>query len=259
MTKLFIAFAVLIQGLTASAQDTSSLRLVSLTPAITETLQALGAGPNIVGADQYSALPNIPVVADYRQANIEAILKLDPTHVIGWQESVKPGLIEQLAAFGIPLLQTRTRTLDDWIDSTRDIADRLGLDPAPISAWANGLADLEAEYSNRSAVSTVWIFWDRPLMVSAGAGFTSELMQICGARNVFADLNLTTATIDPEALIRSAPNLLIGQSDWAERWQWDAPPRLWEPPADILARAGPHLPQGAAELCAAVDSVRKSL
>ena len=83
MTRLSIALsALLLIALPSSATETKPLRLISLTPAISETLIEMGMAEQIVGRDQASDLRDVPNVADYQRVNLEAILRLKPTHVI---------------------------------------------------------------------------------------------------------------------------------------------------------------------------------
>ena len=38
---------------------------------------------------------------------------------------------------------------------------------------------------------------------------TSEIMEICGLQNAFEDIDMVTATIDPEQLLRRSPQVLV--------------------------------------------------
>ena len=56
------------------------IRIVSLVPSVTETLFALGAGPEVVGVSQYCDYPpeatKLPKVGDFIAPNLEAIVAL---------------------------------------------------------------------------------------------------------------------------------------------------------------------------------------
>ena len=259
MTRLFIALKILCLTL-APLTQASELRLVSLTPAITETLQALGLGEQIVGQDEASDLAT-PVVANYQQVNIEAVIRLKPTHVIAWEDSLPTHLAARLADFDIPLLIHRTRTLNAWLNSSTEIAIALNVSHQPIQAWRSQLAELGATYQDRPPVRAAWLFWDRPLMVSAGAGYLSELLALCGATNVYGELDQVSATIDPESLFRRQPDLFIADTAWIDALPMRATLNgtSWQAPADLLSRPGPRLLEGASQLCKAVDLRRAQL
>ena len=258
MTRLFTALKILLLCLSTevSAQE---LRLVSLTPAITQTLDALGGGSYLVGADQASGREDLPVIADYRQINVEAIVRLNPSHVIAWQDSLKPGVQAQLERFEIKVLVSQTQSIEQWLNSSRQIAMELGLSSDPIQAWKHELKRIDSLYGERQPISTAWLFWDRPIMVAGNQGFTSEIMRICGLQNAFEDIDMVTATIDPEQLLRRSLQVLIGRAESIDLSLWDSPPVIWEPPTDGLSLPGPTLPRSALALCESLDAIRSSL
>src|ERR1700688_113083 len=80
-------------GRTSGTADARSgaPRIVSLAPAITETVFALGAGADVAGVSQYCDYPpevaKLPKVGTFITPNIEAIAGLRPTIVIGLESS----------------------------------------------------------------------------------------------------------------------------------------------------------------------------
>ena len=258
MTRLFTALKILLLCLSTevSAQE---LRLVSLTPAITQTLDALGGGSYLVGADRASGREDLPVIADYRQINVEAIGRLNPSHVIAWQDSLKPGVQAQLERFEIKVLVSQTQSIEQWLNSSRQIAMELGLNSDPIQAWESELKRIESRYARRQSIPTAWLFWDRPIMVAGNLGFTSEIMGICGLQNVFEDIDMVTATVDPEQLLRRSPQVLIGRAESIDLNMWHKSLIIWEPPSDSLSQPGPALPTGILAMCKALDPIRSSL
>ncbi|MGH8011975.1 MAG: helical backbone metal receptor, partial [Candidatus Binataceae bacterium] len=92
---------------TAAAVNTS-LRIVSLDPAVTETIFALGAGKELVGVSQYTDYPpqavKLPKVGTFLTPNIEAIVALRPTLIIGPAMSADQREIHALRAMGYAIL-----------------------------------------------------------------------------------------------------------------------------------------------------------
>ena len=258
MTRLFTALKILLLCLSTEV-SARELRLVSLTPAITQTLDALGGSVHLVGADQASGREDLPVIADYRQINVEAIVRLNPSHVIAWQDSLKPGVQAQLERFEIKVLVSQTQSIEQWLYSSNQISMELGLSSDSIQAWKHELKRIESLYGERQPISTAWLFWDRPIMVAGNQGFTSEIMRICGLQNAFEDIDMVTATIDPEQLLRRSPQVLIGRAESIDLNMWDKSPIIWEPPSDSLSQPGPALPKGILALCEALDPIRSSL
>ena len=65
-----------------AANAAAQMRIVSLAPSVTETLFALGAGPEVVGVSQYCDYPpqvrDLPRVGSFLTPNLEAIIALRP-------------------------------------------------------------------------------------------------------------------------------------------------------------------------------------
>ena len=77
-------------------------RLVSLTPSVTETLVALGATDRLVGRSDYchttSPVEDIPMVGTSMQANLEALVRLKPDHILAANTLTLPSdALSQLA------------------------------------------------------------------------------------------------------------------------------------------------------------------
>lgn len=95
-------------GQTVTVSDTS--RIVSIGPATTETIYALGAGSRLVGVDDSSAedLPQaarLARVGPRTTLNAEVILSLKPTLIMMPMDAGPPQVIDQLKSSGIPVIQ----------------------------------------------------------------------------------------------------------------------------------------------------------
>ena len=139
MTRLFTALKILLLCLSTevSAQE---LRLVSLTPAITQTLDALGAeaiwSVQITPVDAKIFLSSRTIARSTSKP-----LSGLTSHVIAWQDSLKPGVQAQLERFEIKVLVSQTQSIEQWLSSSRQIAVELGLNSDPIQAWRGAEAD----------------------------------------------------------------------------------------------------------------------
>jgi len=94
--------------------DARPERIVSLSPSATEGLFAVGAGPQVIAADEYSDFPAEAPTTDLSgfTPNVEAIVAYDPDLVV---VSYDPGdLVASLEATGVPVL---------ILDAAVDLAD----------------------------------------------------------------------------------------------------------------------------------------
>lgn len=252
--------------------DQPPSRIISLTPHLTELLFAVGAGAQLVGTDGASDYPQaartLPRVGDYSRINFERVLALKPDLVIVWVGGNRAADIHGLEKMGLPVLHTRATRLEDVARLLRLIGQASGhaaVGEAAARDFSARLAALRASAARQPPVSVFYQVWDRPLMTVGGTHWISDALSLCGARNVFADIQAASPVVSREAVLRRAPELIVGGSDAPElRRVWQ---RFGSLPAvknqafarmdaDRLHRPTPRLIEGVAELCAAVAPYR---
>ena len=108
-------------------------KIVSLTPATTEILFAIGAGSRVVGkVEDVANFPkeaaSIPIVATFSKVDVEKIVALGPDLVVSGGKGLTQGAaVEQLRKAGIPVLVSYPKTLDGALQGMRDIGQAVGL------------------------------------------------------------------------------------------------------------------------------------
>jgi len=243
-------------------------RIISLTPHLTELLFAVGAGGQVVGVDSASDYPQaaqtLPRVGDYSRINHERILALKPDLVIVWMGGNRAADIHALKQMGLPVLQTQATRLDDVARLLRLIGQasgHAGEGAAAALNFSKRLAALQVPAGHAPPLAVFYQVWDRPLMTVGGTHWISDALVLCGARNIFADLDALSPVVSLEAVLRRAPALIVSGSDAPDmRGQWQ---RFASLPAvknqafvrvdaDRLHRLTPRLVEGVAELCSAV-------
>jgi ABC-type Fe3+-hydroxamate transport system substrate-binding protein len=173
------------------ASMTEPRRIVSLVPSDTYTLARLGAGDRLVGRTEYCIAPDevlrVPTVGGTKSADVDAIVALAPDLVIANQEENRKIDLERLDQAGVPVLLSFPCTVGEGLEH----AERLA---ALFPSLDNGacLADARAAYERwaRAARRAVPVFvpiWMDPLMTANGEAFLSDVVELCGGRNVFAD------------------------------------------------------------------------
>ena len=254
--------------------DKPAGRIVSLAPSITELLYAAGAGKNLVGVVDYSDYPaaamKIARVGGAGALDIERIASLRPDLVVAWKSGNPPGQIAQLEKLGIPIYYAEPRHLSDI---PVDI-ERLGIlagsaETAKRSAaeFDHKMALLRSRYSGKSPVSVFYEIWTAPVMTVNHEHIISDVMRLCGARNVFGKLPVLTPTLSLEAVLKADPEAIIAGGEggkpppWLLDWKkWDITAsrkgNLFFIPADLISRPGPRILQGAQLFCSQVDEAR---
>jgi iron complex transport system substrate-binding protein len=247
--------------------------MVSLAPHLTELAFAAGAGERLVGAVEYSDYPEaarkIPRIGDAFRVDLERVLALRPDVVIAWESGTPPPTIERMRALGLNVTMIATHRLSDVAEALRRIG-RIGGSPEEAAREAAQfelrIASLRAEHRERSPLSVFVQVNDRPIYTVNGRHIMSEVVELCGGRNVFADLNELAPIVSIEAVIAANPQVILAADDAApnapaewRRWSHiDAVQNgnVYTISSDHVARATPRLADGAREICSTLDAAR---
>jgi len=250
-------------------------RIVSLAPHVTETLFAAGAGGKLVGAVVYSDYPaaarNIPRIGGFSKLDLEAIAALKPDLAIGWASGNSPAHIEKLRALGIPVFLVQPERIDDVAKSIErygELAATQTLARAAAADFRQRLADLRGKYEARPKVRTFYQIWKQPLMTVGGRQVITDVIRLCGGKNVFADLKPLAPKVTVEAVLAANPEAIIASGmsearpEWLDDWrQWRTltavkRDNLFFIPPDLIQRHTPRLVEGAERLCAQLETAR---
>jgi iron complex transport system substrate-binding protein len=246
-----------------------------MAPHLTEILFAVGTGGRVVGAVSYSDYPpeakKLPRIGGYQQIDLEAVIGLRPDLVVAWRSGNSPGQIEQLKKLGFPVYISEPRRISDVAASMERIGTLAGGgEPAAraLRDFRARHAGLQARYAGRPPVRTFYEVWNRPLMTVSNAHLIGDVMKLCGAQNVFADLPALTPTINEEAVLAADPEVIIASGmdearpEWLDEWRrWPKlravkAGHLYFVPPDLLQRHSPRILEGAERFCAQVERAR---
>ena len=259
-----------------TALATPPRRIVSLIPATTELLFALGAGDRVVGRTRYCDYPadaaRVPDLGNGIQPNLEAVVAAHPDLVLLYQSSANRGAADRLRGLGIPVLELATDRIADMARITRLLGRALGLRQAAESLVVRTERDLASSSQppdRPTARPTVFILaWDRPVMTLGQGSFLSEIIEHAGARNLFADLPASSAQVSIETIAARDPDFILasgaGDIALAERPEWRVVRAVRERRfvrihGSEFNRPGPRVGQAVRELIAALDSARATI
>lgn len=212
-----------LEGCRRVSDDVRPVRVVSLAPSTTEALHALGAIDLLVGRSAHCDFPpevaRLPSVGGYAEPDVERILALAPTLVVGERGPAGPGLDERLRAHGIATFFPPTATVAEIGAMLVALGERLGRRADGERARVEldrRLARLAAWARERSSPRVVLVFDARPLFVAGPGGFPDELVRLAGGTNA-----VTTGgaypTLDVERLLALDPEVIVDATDMQGR------------------------------------------
>ena len=176
---------------------TAPKRIVSLVPSDTLTIADLGCAAALVGRTDYCELPKdivakVPSVGGTKNPRIDEIAALEPDLIVANQEENARGDLEELAQRGFKIYVGFPKRVGDGIAQMAKFARILGVatDPAVKELMKRAYASVRDAETARAATTPLRVFcpiWMDPLMTIHGDTFISDMLDLCGAQNVFAD------------------------------------------------------------------------
>lgn len=194
-----------------------ALRILSLTPNVTEMLFAMGLGDSVVGRSTWCRYPPealaLPAVGDTLHINLQQVIALEPT--MAFMITGRTGIIRGLEARGIRAVALRSDTLPEMFESIRTIGRETGREEAARRLIERIEADLEAvrrRVAGRARPRALFAFpmtiGSARIMVAGRGTFVDALLEVAGAENAFPD-QAHWPTVTPQKVIAMRPEVII--------------------------------------------------
>ena len=213
-------------------------RIISVAPAITEMLFALGAGDQVVADTTYCNYPEAakakPKIGGFTTPNVEAILGLRPDLVVMTKN--RPDVAQKLRQTGIDVLQIQPDNLAGIYQSIQSISEKIGV---PDRGRAL-VQKIESELKSASVTATgpkpkvLFIVGRTPgtvldLSVAGRGTYLNELIGLAGGQNVFSDTAVPYPQVGMEEVIRRNPDVIIdmGHTDMLNETQKNNVRQVW--------------------------------
>ena len=220
-------------------------RIVCLTAETAEIAFLVGAGERVVGVPGTARRPEAARekarVGGFTTFKLDRILALEPDLVLAFSD-LQRDIVRDLIAAGASVLCTNQRSLDDVLKTILLIGGALGCGDAA-RALTQDLADEIRQIREYSAVwpqrpRVYFEEWMDPLI--AGIRWVSEIIEIAGGRDVFAELRqhggAKDRVVTAEEVARRDPQIIL--ASWCGK---PVDPALiacrpgWEPIAAVRA------------------------
>lgn len=252
-------------------------RVISLAPNLTELMYAIGAGERLVAVSDYSDYPakakSLPRIGSAVSLDIERLVALKPDLVLTWKTGTPEATQDYLRQLKLPVFEMQFQRIEDIAKGVEILGQLTGLGKRAgvvSQKFQEQLVGLRQQYEKRAPVSVFYEMWNQPLMTANDKHFVSDMIHLCGGRNVFGDLHSLVSTVEMEAVIGRAPEAIVAttgnrrRQQWLDQWsKWDAIPavrnqKIFFISPDLLSRPGTRILQGAAILCRDLQSARQA-
>jgi len=193
-------------------------RIVCLSAEHVEICYALGAGERVVGVPGTARRPPEaaakPRVGGFTTFRVDRILGLEPDLVLAFSD-LQADVSAELIRAGLPVFCTNPRSVEDVMRTILTVGGLLGTEPAARAL----VLDMRDEITQVREFSRVWpdrprVYfeeWHEPLI--AGIRWVSELIEVAGGRDVFADLrhrtNARERVVDPAEVVGRDPQVIV--------------------------------------------------
>jgi iron complex transport system substrate-binding protein len=248
-------------------------KIVSLTPAVTETLFAIGAGDRLVADGNFDDYPaqvkSLPHVATYSSVDVEKIAGLGTDLVIaGGNGFNKPDAIKQLQGLGVPVLVVYAPDVAGVLSDINLIGDAVGDSAAARSLTATMQTGIDTIRAATSGLPQPRTFYEldatKDIYGPAPDSFLAQEIQYAGGSPITTG-DPAIFSIPLEKLIAADPQVIVlGDSAYgttaaivAARPGWKVMTAVKtgaiEPIDDlVVSRPGPRLVDGLRLLALAI-------
>jgi iron complex transport system substrate-binding protein len=203
-------------------------RIVSLAPANTEALFAVGAGAQVVGDTTYCNYPPeaaaVAKIGGYSAdtISIEKIVALKPDLVLA-ESGTHDKVIAALDPLGITAIAVNPHTIED-VYSDLAMLGRITGQTEKASAIVStmqkrirAVSDKTATIPQDKRVTVFWEVWDEPLMTAGPGTFTGQLVELAGGINVFKDVKQDYPQINAEDVVKASPAAIMGPDTHSDK------------------------------------------
>lgn len=223
MRRLIALLAVLLPALPLQAR--AQARIVSTSPSITETLYALGLGPQVVGVTTFCSFPkdalSKPKIGTFLEPDYERILQLRPSLVLVIKNPA--GVTTRLRALGLRADELDMDNIQTVLASIARIGQLTGAESTARRLAESLRRDLDAVRSaaaRKNRTSVLFLAGRAPgtlqSMVGAGPGtFLDELLRLAGGVNMLAASPIQYPKVSLEQILAADPGVIIDMGDYA--------------------------------------------
>jgi len=222
MRKFLPLLLLVLSCTTNTPPESRVLRIVSMAPSVTEILFAIGAGGSVVGVtihcDHPDAVKKIGRIGAYADPDMERILALKPTLVIGTSIAPHRRVLEALAKRGVRTLCVPEGGISDLQAAIKRIgeathhthqAERL------LSSLNQAIETARLAARGKKRVRVLFLVGHDPLIAAARNTLAADLLEIAGATPLPEEAN-GYISVSLERIAAEKPDIILDASMGSE-------------------------------------------
>jgi iron complex transport system substrate-binding protein len=225
-----IFFPVILRAASV-CQAIPAQRIISLSPNLTEILDALGASDKLVAVDKMSDYParvkQLPHLNGLRGKDLEIILSLKPDLIVVWEQSLEVNTQAFLEKQGVQIYHAYFPDLESISAVTKDLGCLTGHTvkaDEKAAQFMENLTTLSKAYEKNSEKTVFFQLWPKPLFALGGVGFLSDALKRCGGKNIFEGVGKAGFRANTEMVLKAQPDFILSFDEGMqglEQWkQW---------------------------------------
>lgn len=196
--------------------DESPQRIITLAPNLTEFIFDLGLENRLVGNTLYCDYPpeakDIEKVGDLLTFNFEKILMLKPDLIFITIEGNTKETYDKFRELGLKVFVSNPRGFQGIKKTYLDFGRIFGLKnqvQSRIDEWNLTIARIR-ETADKLTKPTMYCAIElKPVMVAGKNTFINEILEICGGKNLAADLPQNYPVLNREEILKNDPDYLL--------------------------------------------------
>jgi len=206
-------------------------RIISLAPANTEIIYALGLQDKLIGVTEFCNYPpaakDKPKVGGFSTVDIEKAVALKPELVLAAEihnKSVTP----QLQKMGFRVVSLHPKTVQGVIQDIALTGRLCGADAAAATLTADlqkrvdAVTTITGSLASDQRPRTLLVIWNDPLMVAGKSTLIDDIIRLAGGTNIGSQIN-GFASMNLESIISADPQIIIVPTSMDEKGDplWD--------------------------------------
>jgi ABC-type Fe3+-hydroxamate transport system substrate-binding protein len=197
------------------ALEQPAQRIISLIPAYTDIILALGAADRLLARTQFDPDPrlaSLPSVGNALTPSVEWLVERRPDLVVAWPDRQSRSVVTRLEELGIPVFSSQVQTLADLDRGVEQFGVLLGLESRADSLRAairDTLDAVRAAVGGADRPSVLYVIGLDPPVTTGSGTFLDEIIEVAGGTNVFGDQTTLWPAVSVEEALRRQPDVVV--------------------------------------------------